>query len=376
MEERPGTPYWRWVKGEGLPDYGGHGLEDVRELELAPWPRLGGRGAIVGFEGMEGYTGMYVAEIPPGGSTNPERHIYEELVVIVQGHGITELWQDGGAKQSFEWGEYSLFAPPVNTWHRLHNGTQQPVRYVAMTSAPLIMDLFDNPEFVFNCDFQFSGRYDSRDGFFKESDNRYVHGRTTNLWVTNFIADLLHAAVDAQEVKGAGTKITQFEPCGNALIGHIVDWPAGRYHKAHYHGGGAVLFALRSEGYVLLWPKELGVHPYSDDSGDDVVEMKWKKGSLYCPPSGWFHQHFNTSGEPARQVALRYGSRLHPLEFELVAKRRDLEGVLVSIRNGGTMIDHEDEDPQIRQRFEAELRRNGVGCTMPPVTYRSDLVLV
>ncbi len=59
------TPYHRWMQSEGLPIIEGHGLQDVREVELKPWRRMGGNGAFVHLYGMEGITGMYVAEIPP-----------------------------------------------------------------------------------------------------------------------------------------------------------------------------------------------------------------------------------------------------------------------------------------------------------------------
>ena len=120
------------------------------------------------------------------------------------------------------------------------------------------------------------------------------------------------------EAKGAGVSITQFELAGNSLIGHLAQWPAGRYHKAHYHGPGAILLGLQSCGYVLLWSKELGTRPYEDGHGEDVVEVKWKAGSIYCPPGGWFHQHFNTGSQPARHLA-QFGVLLaSPFERALV----------------------------------------------------------
>ena len=36
------TTYIRWLRREGLPIHEGYGIEDVRQLELAPWPRTGG----------------------------------------------------------------------------------------------------------------------------------------------------------------------------------------------------------------------------------------------------------------------------------------------------------------------------------------------
>lgn len=59
------TAYHQWIEEEGVPIERGHGVVDVRTLELGPWKRTGGSGAYVELVGMEGLTGMYVAEIPP-----------------------------------------------------------------------------------------------------------------------------------------------------------------------------------------------------------------------------------------------------------------------------------------------------------------------
>ncbi|HEX7233264.1 MAG TPA: cupin, partial [Candidatus Binatia bacterium] len=60
------TSYELWLREEGIPVIGGFGVEDVTELPLKPWKRTGGRGAYIDLKGMEGFTGMYVSEIPPG----------------------------------------------------------------------------------------------------------------------------------------------------------------------------------------------------------------------------------------------------------------------------------------------------------------------
>ena len=185
-----------------------------------------------------------------------------------------------------------------------------------------------------------------------------------HIWETNFIPDVRSAALDSMEVKGAGVQITQFELSGNELIGHLAEWPSERYHKAHYHGPGALLLGLQSSGYVLLWDKELGVRPYEAGNGDKVVELKWREGSLYCPPGGWFHQHFNTGPQSARHLAIRFGSRLHPLGFKVAAQRRE-DGVYIDVKRGGTLIEYVDEDPEIRRRYEEALKKSGVVCQMP-----------
>jgi oxalate decarboxylase/phosphoglucose isomerase-like protein (cupin superfamily) len=357
------TGYHQWMKSEGIPVVVGHGLEDVREVKLAPWPRTGGLGAFVHLRGMEGLTGMYVAEIPPGGALRPEKHIYEELVCVLDGQGATEVWNEGGRKSLFEWGPMSLFSPPLNTRHRLINGGREPVKFLALTNAPMILDAYRNPAFVFDNPFVFSDRFAGEEGYFNLGTKRYPRGNI-HVWETNFIPDVLAAEVDEHESKGAGVRLTQFQMAGNSLIAHVSRWPAARYQKAHYHGPGAALLGLEGEGYVLMWPKELGTRPYESGRQDEVVEMKWKEGGIYCPPGGWFHQHFNLSSGPARHIALRYSGRIYPTGLMLAAKRHE-DGTTTSIKNGGTMIEYADEDPAIRSRFESELAKRGLGSGMP-----------
>ena len=359
------TAYFQWMARQRIPVIDGYGVEDVREVEMDYWPRLGGRAAFVNLYGMEGVTGMYVAEIPAGGALEPEKHFYEKVICILNGQGATEVWQEGGRKQMFEWGPWSLFAPPLNAWHRLINGGRQPVKFLAVTNAPLVMDVFHNEDFVFNCPYTFSDRYSGADGFFNVGQKRYESGMQ-HIWETNFIMDIQSAALGQREVKGAGVRITQFELSGNGLIGHLAQWPAGRYHKAHYHGPGAILLGLQSSGYVLLWSKELGIEPYRSGRGEGVVEVKWKEGSVYCPPGGWFHQHFNTGAQAARHLAIRYGSRIHPIGFKIADKRSE-DGVYIDVKRGGTLIEYADEDPYIRKHYEDEMNKAGVPCEMPNV---------
>jgi oxalate decarboxylase/phosphoglucose isomerase-like protein (cupin superfamily) len=357
------TGYCQWMKSEGIPVVEGFSVEDVRALELSPWRRLGGKGAFVNLYGMEGQTGMYVAEIPPGGALNPERHMYEEMICILTGQGATEVWQEGGKKQLFEWEPWSLFAPPLNTWHRLVNGGREPVRLIAVTTAPIALDFYRNPEFIFNCPFTFSDRFSGEEHFFETSQKFYAVG-LQSIWETNFIPDAKDIEVqDDLYVKGTEVGLVQFETSKNALIGHVADWPIGLYHKVHYHGGGAVIVILKSQGYTLLWPKEIGTQPYATGRSEEVVELRWREGSVLSPPGGWFHQHFNIGKEAARQLALRYGSKLFPIGLHQAAKKKT-DGVYISVKKGGTMIEYEDEDAEIRRRYEAKLKRLGTPLRM------------
>src|SRR5262245_32275364 len=88
------TTYFKWMAEQAIPIIDGFGVEDVREITTKPWARTGGNAAFINLYGMEGVTGMYVGEIPPGGALKTEKHFYEEVIVILEGNGATEVWQD------------------------------------------------------------------------------------------------------------------------------------------------------------------------------------------------------------------------------------------------------------------------------------------
>jgi oxalate decarboxylase/phosphoglucose isomerase-like protein (cupin superfamily)/mannose-6-phosphate isomerase-like protein (cupin superfamily) len=352
------TYYECWMDKEGVPMVEGLGVTDVRRISLRPWSRLGCDGAYLQLRGLEGITGVYVGRIAPRAMTEPEKHLYEKVLYIVQGEGVAEFQQRGRVPQSISWKTGSLFSPPLNSTHRLINHCESPAIFVAVTTAPMVLDHFHNEQFVFNSDFVFRDRYDGEGDYFKVGEHRYLAANNRQwIWETNFIPDARKVLIDAQEQKGAGVNLTQFEIANNTLIGHLAEWPVGRYHKAHYHGGGAVLLILRSEGYSLMWPNEWGTRPYESGYGDRVVRIDWEPGSVFSPPTNWFHQHFNTGSEPALQLALRCGSQKFPLGIRVAAIRA---GVYTSVKQGGTLIEYADEDPEIRRAYQAELVKKGI----------------
>jgi oxalate decarboxylase/phosphoglucose isomerase-like protein (cupin superfamily) len=340
------SPYKEWLKCEGLPVLGGFFIEDVGTVEVVPWRRKGALGAYVRLEGTDDWTGAYVCEIPPGRATHSQRHIFEEMIFVVKGVGATTVWQEGGPSQTFEWHPGSLFAIPLNAWHRHFNSQGgEPARYLAVTNLPLFMNLLREPDFIFSNPFRFTGRFDGEPGYFKDRGQLYRRDRT-HYWESNFIADIHEFVLQPSLSRGAGGSHIEIMLAQNSMGAHISEFPAGRYKKAHRHGPGAHVAILTGEGYSLLW-----------EAGKEKIRVDWKPGSVVVPPNQWFHQHFNTSNVPARYLALRFsGDRYQVTHID--------DGASTNQKEGGSQIEYEDEDPEIHRMFHEALSRSGMRCGM------------
>ena len=367
--------YDRFMEQEGIPIYEDScGTEDITQLPRKFWPRLGGPATFVELTGpRQSERGLFVAEIPGGKATEVQHHLYEQLILILQGRGLTEIWQEGQPKRTFEWAKGSLFAPPRNTYYRLISGSQQPAIFFAITSAARLMNALRDIDFVFTCKHVFR-QYDGQGDYFNATDDRRPEGPYNRvLWYTNFIADVNEALVDPLEQKVAGGQITGYRMAGGFPNGHISQWPVGRYHKSHFHGPGAILVGLKGKGYVNLWHKQYGLRPWQDGFGDKVIHVEWGPNSIYSPPDGWFHQHMSTGKVPARHVAC-YGSSAIPMATQI--DRSDTGGVFKPTSEGGPLINYEDEDPEVLRYFEERLRAEGVECTMPAVKYTPNPIVL
>lgn len=339
------TNYDKWLRTEGIPVIRGYHIEDLNLVDLKPWARKGGRGTFINLEGAGGTNDAYVCEIAPGDALQPQKHIFEELIFVLSGRGATTIWNEGKPKQTFEWQEGSLFSIPLNVWHQHFNGQgDKPARYVAVTSAPTVINLFHNLDFVFNNNFVFSDRYDAEEAFFS-AKGKALPGR---VWESNFIPDVYRFELIEWKERGAGGTNILFELADNTMCAHISEFPVGTYKKGHRHGPGAHIVVLGGKGYSWMWPE-----------GEPRKKIDWHVASMFVPPDRWFHQHFNVGREPARYMALRWGSIKH--------RMGKTYGIAESVKEGGDQIEYEDEDREIRDIYVAELAKVGLELRMPPI---------
>ena len=186
--------YELFLESEGIPVHAGVAVDDLRAAEVAPWPRLDAKGAYIRLDGAEDTDNGYLLELAPAKSSAPEKHLFEEYFFVLTGRGTCEVWNEGEKPVSFEWQEGSLFSVPLNTLHRLHNGSGSlPARLLAVTTMPIMMNLLHNTDFIFNSPYVFKDRYDGTREYFDGSGTAL--GVTGRYEVTGRVATLGAAAI-------------------------------------------------------------------------------------------------------------------------------------------------------------------------------------
>jgi quercetin dioxygenase-like cupin family protein len=372
--ESPRRPYDNFMESEGLPIYRDIGYPDVCDLPLADWDRMGGRGAYVQLLGTEGIWGMYLVEIPPGGALNEERHIYEKIVYVVSGRGTTEVTGIGSSNPNrFEWHTGSLFGIPMNARHRFVNGSRERVLMIVGTTAPPVINLFDDLTFVFANDYPFPKRFDGRQDYFdyrQELVPDPIRGRA--LQVTSLIPDIINLELPLDNQRGPGMRRIQPQMANARFYMKIMEHQVGRYSKAHYHAAGAVLICIRGAGYTYTWPRDAGLTPWKDGRETQIERVDYEHaGIVAAAPGGgnWVHQHFAVGREPLRVLALNGPPTGHVLSGTVPGIR--VKSGNLGISEGGRSIDYWQEDPHIRAEFESQLASAGITSQMDDSLYQA-----
>jgi quercetin dioxygenase-like cupin family protein len=356
------SSYRHWQDQEGVPVYTGS-AQNLYKIELKPWKRLGPgvTGAYVDLEGAGALVNAVVWEIAPGAQTKPERHLFEEQLLVLTGEaGESQIWQSDPAKKvTFPWKRGTVFSPPLNTYHTFINKGKTPARIVAVTDLPLKIDQFRNADFIYNTNYNFTDRYNGQPDYFDPENSKDFsnNGGAHAMSVVNMIRDvwgwrLFHAG------QGYGDIDRHFILSDNTMTGHIEGWPVGAYERAHKHGPSSTIVHLGGHGYTLLWPGNLGTdRPWQDGKADKVQKVEWEEGTILIPDIQMYHQHFATGPEHAKFIKL--GSSPGNTKYDITT----------DVLYGGErhMILFKDEDPYVRQLFEKELAKTGKKIIMPPV---------
>jgi quercetin dioxygenase-like cupin family protein len=366
------TPYDEFMASEGIPVFRDIGIDKVQNLPLMPWKRTGGRGHYIQLYGTETKWGCYVIEVPPGGALNPEKHMFEEIFLVVEGRGTTEVWLEGESKKHvFEWQKGSMFSIPMNACHRLVNATSGGALLLAGTTAPNVLNMINNVQAVFDNPFVFRDRFDGADDFFKAKDDIEPDPvRGLAMRRTNFIPDAINCELPLDNRRSVGARRVEPFMTNNQFYFWIGEHEQGRYSKGHAHTSAAILICLKGKGYTYSWPERCGVTPWKDGFADQVRRLDYEPvGIVTAAPGGarWYHQHFGVGNEPFRLTAW-FGPH-NPGRDPGAPGEQHTDYTAIDVNQGGTAIPYWMEDPFIRQEYEATLNESGVPSRMNPAWY-------
>jgi oxalate decarboxylase/phosphoglucose isomerase-like protein (cupin superfamily) len=344
------SPYTRWVAAEGLDIISAHYIPSLHTVDLKPWDRRGGKGVYINHEASRTSNDCYVCEIPPGKQLEPQRQLFEEMILVLSGRGSTTVWNDAGQRVTFEWQAGALFAIPLNAYCQHFNGSgKDAARFVSVTNGPSVINLYEDIKFIFGTQYDFKNRFSGEPDYF---DNK---GEQKGLLLeTNFVADAVNLPLISAKERGAGGGHIRFNMAKGSMNSHISQFPIGTYKKAHCHGPGAHVIILSGEGYSLMWPE-----------GEEPRRYDWQVGSMVVPPNLWYHQHFNTGTTPARYLAFKH-------EVVSIRNAQGVPKAWISKRLGGDQIDYADESQVVRTMFADELAKNGLKPRMDDA-YQAEL---
>jgi oxalate decarboxylase/phosphoglucose isomerase-like protein (cupin superfamily) len=346
-------PYDAWIESTGVPIHKGYFIDDVRTVPLGWWPERECNAAFLELAGCEGVTEARVTEIPPGKTLPPLHFTLDEVVYVADGRGLTTVWAgDGQAKKTFEWQKHSLFMLPRGTTHQFTNVQgSSPARLLHYNYLPSAMGIVPEPAFYFNSAFVNPSVLVGEGDLYSEAKIVLPEGENDTYsgaayWTGSFFPDM--RAWDNLVPfygRGAGGHVVFIRYPNSTTTSHMSVFPAQTYKKGHRHGPGVVIVIPGGEGYSVMWPE-----------GHDKVFIPWHEGSVFVPPNRWFHQHFNLGEAPARYLAF-HSPRNMMVSEQIEDRDRD-------------QIEYPDEDPWIRQTFEAELAKRGLSSKMVEDAYR------
>ncbi len=318
-------PYEDWARAEGAPVHTGAAF-DLLTLETRDWARFGARGAMCHLDGRCDFLTIFLLEVAPGARTAPQRHLYEEICLVLAGHGSTEIETGDGGKRTIEWGPGSLFAAPMNATYRHACASGQPARIACVNDLRYLLNLYRNEKFLFDNPLSFPERGPGE-----------------------AVRDLAALPVAASE--HPNESVAALALAEGSIGADVVELASGVYGEARRQMFGSLAFGVAGEGMTLSFA----------DEDDPRGRVDWRRGTVFAPVGLSFHQHFNIGAGPARFLRVEFGSAVFPI----LRPRKRAYGDTSVYASGNAVVDHARESPDARRDWLEALRKAGVASRMP-----------
>ena len=253
------------------------------EVELMDTPRGFRTGCYVGTDGdrPSRIIDAYVHEVDPGVVSTIHRHSWDAVMLIVEGHGWTEV---NGERHYYKpWDTVYL---PAWAWHRQGNDGNKTARFMTFSTEPTttiisasIVEEGGQTPFA-----RLPGLPPSSPGPAGADPYSRRLRRHHDFW-NEYVTGRIHVAYEDLTLlvnpKGSRSTFMLDEFLGSKTSGLTLamnQMAPGKWQKKHRHGGEAWLYALEGRGHSVI----------------DGVRYDWEEGDLVVVDHWSWHQHFNS----------------------------------------------------------------------------------
>jgi gentisate 1,2-dioxygenase len=86
--------------------------------------------------------GCWVQLIPPGVTTQPQRHTSSTIYHVIRGEGLTSVGEKENVRDDLSWSAKDCFFVPSWNWYQFHNNSRKdPVIMFSVTDRPVLESL-------------------------------------------------------------------------------------------------------------------------------------------------------------------------------------------------------------------------------------------
>ena len=230
------------------------------------------------------------------------------------------------------------------------------------------MNLYANDDFIFNCPLPFIDRFDGKQDYFKPKDDlRPIRCVASPCAAPIIVPDIVQCELPLDNRRSPGYRRIEPHMARQPLL--HVDRPARDrplFQSAQTWLRGGARSASRARAIPTLGRRTLGTQPWSNGKADKVFRVDYEPVGMVsaAPMSGdWFHQHFGISKESLRLTAWFGANNSRSRKPGRPGEaQKDLGAI--DIRDGGSAIPYDEEDPYIRKEYEATLAKEGAVSRM------------
>ena len=171
-----------------------------------------------------------------------------------------------------------MFSVPLNCWHRMVNASSSPALILVATTAPNMMNLYRDIDWIFNCPVTFPSRFDGSADFFKPKDDikpqpaaRLRHDEV------DLIADILNGQLylDNRRSPGYLRVETRAWPAMCSTDSSASTRPDAIRRRMRTCRR-PILVCLKGKGYTYTWPRADGMTPWKDGKTQNIYRQDYE----------------------------------------------------------------------------------------------------